>query len=149
MSSNPEALSDQLRARGLKVTPGRMAVMKLLSGTSASMTHAEVVDSLGGLADRASVFRNLNDLVRAGLLARHDAGDRVWRFRSTEEAAEHEAHPHFLCGSCGILRCLPDVEIVVRPHNSAPKAVREARIGIRLSGLCDECAGAAASHRED
>ncbi len=142
MLPNEHALSERLRATGLKVTPGRVAVMKLLGGTAAALSHAEVVEALGGLADRASVFRNLNDLVRVGLLARHDAGDRIWRFRSTEEAAEHRAHPHFLCDDCGTLRCLPDVEVVVRSLDSAPKAVRDARVDIRLSGRCDACAGA-------
>lgn len=140
MVANEPALAERLRSTGLKATPGRIAVLRLLDGTPAALSHAEVVEALGGHADRASVFRNLNDLVRVGLLARHDAGDRVGRFRSTEEAAEHRAHPHFLCDDCGVLRCLHDVEVIVRSRDSAPKAVREARVDVRLRGRCDACA---------
>jgi Fur family ferric uptake transcriptional regulator len=140
MATKDDALAARLRETGLKVTPGRLAVLHLLGRSASSKTHAEVVEALGGQPDRASVFRNLNDLVRAGLLARHDAGDGVFRFSSNEEAAEHRAHPHFLCDDCGELRCLPDVEVVVRSRGSAPRAVREARVDVRLRGRCDRCA---------
>ena len=82
-------------------------------------THAEVCDALADRGfDKATIYRNLTELTDAGMLARVELGDHVWRFelRRQDGAGGHEeSHPHFVCISCGEVSCLDDVTVEITP----------------------------------
>ena len=87
------AIKDLLRQAGLRATPARVATLTLMSQASKPLSHAEVTAELDGLAvDKATVFRNLNDLVSVNLLRRAELGDHVWRFELVNSAG-HECSP--------------------------------------------------------
>ena len=66
-----ESIKAAIREAGLRATPARIATLKLLSSANAPLTHSEVADELNDLGvDKATVFRNLNDMASAGLLRR-------------------------------------------------------------------------------
>src|SRR5437879_1581239 len=120
----PEISEDYCRERlhraGLRVTPARVAVLKLVYESRSPVTHAQAAGSLqrGGF-DRVTVYRNLLELTKAGLLFRSELGDHVWRFESREAHGKHiDDHPHFLCIDCGNVFCLPrhSVTIAIPPH---------------------------------
>src|SRR6476620_851300 len=99
---NLDALRTQVRAKGLRETPSRLAVLELLRVSDAPMSHGDVADRLASQAwDRATIYRNLTDLAEAGLVRRSDVGDHVWRFEAVTEGHE-TAHPHFVCTACGV-----------------------------------------------
>lgn len=107
-----------LRELGLRATPARIAVCKILSVAEGPLTHAEVANRLDSRGiDRTTVFRNLNDLVEAGLVRRLEVGDHVYRFEWRDRAAASGDHPHFVCVDCGEVRCLPDVAPAAIPVN--------------------------------
>jgi Fur family ferric uptake transcriptional regulator len=143
MAKNLDELRAAVRARGLRATPSRLAVLDMVRGTEAPVSHGEVADRLASQAwDRATIYRNLTDLAEVGLLRRTDVGDHVWRF----EAIEHEAsaHPHFVCTECGTVECLPEIELTLRrPEPSrrvrAPRAVKQRQVEVHVRGLCDAC----------
>lgn len=143
MAKNLDELRAAVRARGLRATPSRLAVLDVVRGTEAPVSHGEVADRLASQAwDRATIYRNLTDLAEVGLLRRTDVGDHVWRF----EAIEHEAsaHPHFVCTECGVVECLPEIELTLRrPEPSrrvrAPRAVKQRQVEVHVRGLCDAC----------
>ena len=87
-----EQFKTLIRNAGLRATPARIATLKLLHGATSPLTHADVSAELDGLGiDKATVFRNLNDLVAAGLLRRTELGDHVWRFEViSEHRQQHE-----------------------------------------------------------
>ena len=133
---------DRLRAVGLRATAPRRAVLRLLASWGRPATHAEVAAALAPDSwDRATVYRNLCDLAEAGLLSRSDMGDHVWRFELTrEDASTHghpSAHPHFVCTTCGVVSCMPDLAL---PVEHVPAAVRAGRVEVRMHGVCDGCA---------
>lgn len=135
-----EAVRTLLRERGLRATPSRIAVFDhLRSRAEQPMSHAELTETLSsGPWDPATIYRNLLDLVEVGLARRTDVGDHVWRFEAVSE--EHqEGHPHFVCTECGVIECLPEVELVV-PRSRTPRAVRQRKVEMQLRGLCDSCA---------
>jgi Fur family ferric uptake transcriptional regulator len=147
MARNLNELRGELRAHGLRATPARLAVLELVRGNNAPISHGEVADQLAGQSwDRATIYRNLTDLAEVGLLRRTDVGDHVWRF----EAVEHEAsaHPHFVCTECGVVECLPEIELTVRRGESRrtvsrskpPRAVKQRQVEVHVRGLCDACA---------
>ncbi len=136
----PSELRAVLRAAGLRSTPSRVAVLRLLSSSAAPMSHADVAAALeeGGW-DRATLYRNLLDLTRTGLAHRSDLGDHVWRF---EAAGDHEVtlHPHFVCSACGGVACLDGAVIVVPRGAHAPRALTSGGVEVQVKGLCDACA---------
>lgn len=134
---NVDELRAAVRARGLRATPSRLAVLDLLRAGESPLSHGDVADRLAAQTwDRATIYRNLVDLAEAGLLRRTDVGDHVWRFEAI--GAEHDAaHPHFVCTECGSVECLLDVEL--SPHRKSPRAVKQRQIEICVRGLCDAC----------
>jgi Fur family ferric uptake transcriptional regulator len=139
------ALRDELRGRGLRATPSRIAVLGLVRSVGEPMSHGDVADRLEpgkpGVSttwDRATIYRNLVDLAEVGLLRRTDVGDHVWRFEAIGTAHEAKAHPHFVCIECGTVECLPKTTVAVSPANT-PRAVRKREIEVHLRGLCDDC----------
>jgi Fur family ferric uptake transcriptional regulator len=132
-------IRDRVRTAGLRCTSARLAVMRELAKAGAPVSHAEVADNLASLGlDKATVFRNLNDLADAGLVIRSELGDHVWRFEIRDpHAPDGGQHPHFMCVDCGGVTCLSDVEFDPATRKKA------AQIGIvteiLLKGRCKKC----------
>ncbi len=132
----------QLRDAGLRATPSRTATLALMLRSSTPLTHAEVAEQLSGEGiDKATVFRNLNDLSDAGLLRRTELGDHVYRFEAIPQGeGQQSAHPHFFCVDCGTVSCLGDVKL------TAGSLRRSESVGeiteILLRGHCNDCRSA-------
>jgi Fur family transcriptional regulator, ferric uptake regulator len=132
-----DRLKDRLRGAGLRATRPRLAVLGLLDRAAAPLSHGEVVEALDGQGwDRATLYRNLNDLTDKGLLHRLDVGDHVWRFEAAHR--DLDSHAHFVCTDCGEIRCLTAVEVSVGGDRSLGLLERSHEIQIR--GTCEECA---------
>lgn len=138
--SNSVAQIRQLLSRvGLRTTPARTAVLRWLQKAKTPATHAEIAADLMSLGvDKATVFRNLNDLVEAELVSRTELGDHVWRFELRDsEHVDRGQHPHFVCVDCGRVTCLHDLDL--------PKSARKllAQFGhvteILIRGRCLAC----------
>jgi Fur family ferric uptake transcriptional regulator len=136
-----EALKNVLRTAQLRATASRLAVLRYLQQGGAPISHAEVVEGLASTGfDRATLYRNLTDLTKVGLVRRTDLGDHVWRFEMATVADAHaQAHPHFVCTACGDVTCLPDAGINIRSGAVAPRALRSAHVDVQLRGICDSC----------
>ena len=129
-----------LRKSGLRSTSARIAVIQFLRKSNRPVSHAEVASELAAIGlDKATVFRNLNDLTDAGLLTRSELGDHVWRFEMRDEKHAHGgAHPHFLCIDCGSVTCLPEG---ILPPKLISKAESIGEITeILVRGHCKNCA---------
>jgi len=141
MAKNLDKLRDAVRSRGLRATPSRLAVLDLVRGGDAPMSHGDVADRLASQPwDRATIYRNLMDLAEAGLLRRTDVGDHVWRFEARSSLGdEHDTgHPHFVCTECGTVECLPELELSIR-RAKAPRALKQRQVEVHVRGLCDSC----------
>jgi Fur family ferric uptake transcriptional regulator len=130
-----------LRDLGLRVTAPRMGVVGVLESAERPLSHAEVVSRLGGdasLWDRATIYRNLVALVRAGLLriASHAGG--VCRYELAR-VRKNCSHPHFVCDDCGEVSCLPEAEVVTRKKTKWAKSLRAAEV--QFVGRCPACSG--------
>lgn len=136
-----DQLRQTLRGAGLRVTAPRIAVLRELVEARAALSHADVAVRLAAEFDRATVYRNLMDLTHADLVRRTDLGDHVWRFEWIGQGRhENAAHPHFICGSCGTVTCLPEDAVSVKTPPGAPRALRKKKgIAVQLRGLCDAC----------
>lgn len=139
MERELNAVRDDIRASGLRATPARIAALAELRGARAPMSHADLAERLASSGiDKATAFRNLNDLTAVGLLRRSELGDHVWRFEAVDPSAPNdEGHPHFLCVDCGSVTCLSDVQLTAgsRRRSESVGEVTE----ILLRGHCRVC----------
>jgi Fur family peroxide stress response transcriptional regulator len=135
-----ETIRHLLDANGVKFTTQRYCVMAFLMENPGHPTAAEIFDGVNRLdprSARATVYRNLRDLVEAGLVREVAMEGRCARFdvRGTR-------HHHFICDRCGEVE---DMEWFNVPQPPAAflgdRIVREYEVILR--GLCTRCTSAA------
>jgi len=137
--SDLDGLRAAIRGAALRATPSRIATLRTLRAAAVPLSHGEVSQQMADLAfDHATVYRNLIDFVEAGLATRNDVGDHTWRFAASGGKHASDAHPHFVCTSCGGIECLPGLEVVMS-RAKAPRSVRQQKIEVHVRGLCDAC----------
>jgi Fur family ferric uptake transcriptional regulator len=135
-----EQAREDIRAAGFRATPARIATLIELRASDSPLTHADLAERLSASGvDKATAFRNLNDLAQRGLLRRTELGDHVWRFEAINLQDNHDRrHPHFVCVDCGHVTCLNDVQLKVDNRKRGGKAVGEVT-EILLRGHCTDC----------
>jgi Fur family ferric uptake transcriptional regulator len=138
-SASQDRLRDAIREAGLRCTGPRIAVLEHLSGTGTPSSHGELVEALAHLGFAATLYRNLIDLTRAGLLNRINLGDNVWRFELRAREAHHPEHPHFVCTQCGEVTCLSTVRVKLTPAAGSTKSVVGNISEILIKGQCARC----------
>jgi Fur family transcriptional regulator, ferric uptake regulator len=132
-----------LRGKKMRATAIRIAVLVTLHESQIPMTHEQVIELLpSGAFDKASVWRVLSDLAETGILRRMDLGDRIWRYELYDACrAITNDHPHFLCETCGVVRCLPPLDVRAR-DGAIPEVLLHAEFSIRVTGQCAQCLAA-------
>ena len=137
--SDIKEIKNTIRAVGLRATPARVATLRLLRQATSPMTHGEVAAELDeNGVDKATAFRNLNDMADAGLLRRAELGDHLYRFEELRDGeGEHDLHPHFLCVDCGSVTCLEEVKLTVGSRKASEQVGEVSEILLR--GRCNNC----------
>lgn len=133
----PDELTELFRTRGLKVTPQRQCIFKVLHGSTAHPTaeavHAAVVAQMPTVSLR-TVYQTLNDLAAMGELASFDVGTGATRFDPTLEP-----HHHMVCDGCGRIHDVhADVGTVSIPAG-ASEGFTVTATEIVFRGLCERC----------
>jgi Fur family ferric uptake transcriptional regulator len=121
------------------VTPARLAVLEILLGSVAALTHHEIEDSIeerGLDVDRVTLYRVLDWLVEHDLAHRIATTNRVWRFNAADRLHNGE-HPHFHCTQCGRIICLDGPDSA--SDLALPPGYRPERMEINVHGLCAVC----------
>jgi Fur family transcriptional regulator, peroxide stress response regulator len=131
------AIKRPLASSGLRNTPQRHAVMAFLMKQEGHPTAAEIfagVNRLDPRSSRATIYNNLRDLVKAGLVREVAVEGRAARFD-----AKGTRHHHFICDGCGNVEDMDWYE-VPRPVAASlgKRVLRECELILR--GLCSKCA---------
>ncbi len=136
---------EALRDAGLRATAARVAVVRHLAKLAKPQSHAEVVESLRDSGfDQSTLFRCLNELADAGLVARLDLGDQVRRFEFVDPEGEGIAeHAHFMCVDCGKLTCMDGFSVRVTPEKGPRRKALGVVTEVLLRGHCGDCAATA------
>lgn len=136
-----------IRGAGLRATLQRIAVLVVLARAERPLSHAEVRDLLSvGARDRVTLYRNLLDLARCGLVRRVALGGGAWLFKYARELAHARRHPHFVCTSCGSVTCLPDSSLAIAPMRGL-RALDRGTYEVQVRGICDACERTATNQR--
>ena len=141
---DPESIRQFLSGSGLRCTPQRYALMAFLMDHPKHPTAAEIFEAVNRAdprSSRATVYNNLTELIKAGLVREVAAAGRAARFD-----VRGPRHHHFICDRCGDV---DDVEWydVPGPARGAlgKRVLRECELTFR--GLCAKCAPRRASRR--
>lgn len=137
---SPAELTELFRERGLKVTPQRQCIFRVLDGNDVHPTAESVYAAAAAQMPTISlktVYSTLNDLAAMGEILQLDLGTGSSRFDPNTEG-----HHHLVCTSCGKVR---DV------YASARVRVPDAQLDgftvdtteVVLRGLCGPCSSAA------
>lgn len=133
----PAELTSRFRERGLKVTPQRQAIFRILHESrvhpTAEAVHAEVVRDMPTVSLR-TVYQTLNDLADMGELLALHLGTGSSRFDPNLDP-----HHHLVCESCGRVTDLhadfPGVEVPDgKEHGYSIVATQ-----IIFRGRCEAC----------
>ena len=136
----------ELRAQGSRVTKARVAILEVLSTTEAHQSADDVARAVGEIAPgvhRATVYRTLDSLVSAGLVAHTHLGHGTAVYQLTIAP-----HAHLQCQRCGLVidvpqsnlravgkRLLDDFGFTLDPGHSA------------LLGVCATCQAIAGNEK--
>jgi Fur family transcriptional regulator, ferric uptake regulator len=135
--------STLLRSTGQRYTRSRRAVVDVLAHEARPMTLPEILAGDPALA-QSSTYRNLAELVEAGVVRRIITSDEYSHF----ELAEHltgDHHHHLICSSCGAVEdfTVPG-ELEELIDRAAATVARRRRYAVDhhrldLVGLCPGC----------
>jgi Fe2+ or Zn2+ uptake regulation protein len=135
---SPEELTQIFRERGLKITPQRQSIFRVLDGSTVHPTAEAVFDTVRSEMPAISlrtVYQTLNDLAAMGEIQAIDLGTGSARFDP-----HTGPHHHLVCDVCGRVQ---DIEVEF-PGVAVPDAdaygftVSSTQIVFR--GLCRDCA---------
>lgn len=109
-------IAEILRAKGLKVTPQRLAIYQLLSGTTTHPSAEDIYKALmptNPTISLATVYKTLDSFRSVGLVQELSVGNG----RSNYDAAVH-THPHIVCTCCNAIEDF-DLENIAALHQEA------------------------------
>jgi Fur family peroxide stress response transcriptional regulator len=131
-----------LKEIGLKVTPQRQAILRLLDGNkahpSADNIHRELLRQYPGISF-ATVYNTLSKLAKAGKIQELDIDPNKKRFDPCTAL-----HYHFYCRACGKVFDIACDAILVTLDRIDAKTVGEHRVDtiqLNFKGVCKDCAG--------
>jgi Fur family ferric uptake transcriptional regulator len=127
-----------LRARGLRMTPQRRAIVAEVMRTQGHISPTALVHRVQGEmpgVNASTIYRTLSLLEEVGVLAHaHLEGGAEYH------RAEEPAHVHLACSNCGaeddlsIGETREIADLIVEQHDFEPDLTHFA-----ISGLCGEC----------
>ncbi len=137
MRIDDETLKGLLRARGLRVTEPRVAVLAYLASTDRHPTAEDVetaVNADGPVLSRASVYNVLHSLTRAGLVAGMSVKDGAARYD-----AHVAPHHHLVCRTCGRVEDVPWQDFGIAERGVLPDGRSVRTLALTLDGVCNTC----------
>jgi Fe2+ or Zn2+ uptake regulation protein len=135
----------RLRDAGQRYTGQRRRLVEILADADSPLSIPDIIRGRRGLP-QSSVYRNLSDLVDAGVVRRIVTEEDFGRYELAEDLTGH--HHHVICSTCGRTRdvTLPrDVERTLdRTLDGVAHTAGFADVEHRLDlvGTCDDCAAA-------
>jgi Fe2+ or Zn2+ uptake regulation protein len=136
---SPDELTEIFRARGLKMTPQRQCIFRVLHRMAgvhptAEAVHAAVVEELPTVSLK-TVYQTLNDLSGMGELHHIDLGTGSGRFDTTLDA-----HQHLVCDACGRVWDVHGDFSGVQMPVDVSTGFRVSSTDIVFRGQCERCA---------
>jgi Fur family peroxide stress response transcriptional regulator len=129
------------RKKGLKLTPQRMVIFRILSESGGHLRADEVYQKAKKncpMISATTVYRNLERLVNVGLLSYLERSGTAILYD-----ANPEEHHHFICTRCGSVRdiYLKTVKYELDGEKSSLGRYKVETPELHLHGICQDCLG--------
>lgn len=135
-----------LEDAGLRPTPVRLLIVRLLDSSPYPLTSGEIEERLETV-DRSSVTRTMASFQKSGLVHVISDGTPSLKYELCRDgheahtdgrnhAVHSDEHVHFHCEVCGRTICLLDTEI---PAIKLPKGFEAKKINFVITGICPDC----------
>ena len=134
-----EGLRSRSQAHGLRMTPQREVLLRVLAG----VLHHPTADELYGRIRKllpsvspATVYRNVQTLVEAGVISVLERAGGAVRYDPNPEE-----HHHFVCSKCGRLVdvYLSSLQYGVNTRRSPLEGAEIRSCQVQLNGVCGRC----------
>ncbi len=136
---SPDALTDRFREQGLRVTPQRQCIFRLLDGNNTHPTVESLYEQVRAEMPTISlktVYQMVHDLAEMGEVRLIDLGTGTQRVDPNVE----KHHYHLVCTRCGKIEdvqgalSVPEIPDVYRQGFSIEV------VEVNFRGLCETCA---------
>ncbi len=139
MTRSLEALLDKARTSGIRLTPQRMELLRALSETTKHPTADDLYRHVRRILPSvtpATIHRNLQELVKAGLIATLERTGGPTQYDPTVDD-----HHHFVCRRCGRIFDvhLSHSEYRIDRQRSELGNASIDRFEIHFDGTCNDC----------
>ncbi len=129
---------EELRRRGLRITPLKRQVVELFGGGACGVSAGEVHGMVRARSDLSAVYRCLSSLAEAGFLRESMSGDGLRRYRLSGRWDDH--HDHLSCAVCGRTTRVPgEVSAPLRHRLEKTYGFRIEHLDLRGEGVCPDC----------
>lgn len=125
--------------RGLRLTPQREVLLRALSESKGHPTADDMVQRVREVlptVSHATVYRNLQELVREGLIRMLEVAGTSVQFE-----VNPDDHHHFVCGKCGQVWdvYLSNLDVRINRRRSELDGFQIERRDVQLHGVCARC----------
>jgi Fe2+ or Zn2+ uptake regulation protein len=125
--------------RGLRLTPQREVLLRVLSQTMGHPTADEMVQRVRKVlptVSHATVYRNLQELVREGVIRTLEVAGTAVQFELNSDD-----HHHFVCDRCGHVWdvYLSNLDVRINRQRTAMGGFQVNRRDVQLHGVCAAC----------
>jgi len=130
---------NRLKEGGFKLTPRRQAIIRLFLACDSHLTAEDVWGRLKKKFDRCglpSVYRNLESLVKCGILTRIQQFDRRRHYGLCSAAHGDYHHHHITCIKCGRVDEIKDCAIKDMKKIKGYKVISHF---MQVNGVCAAC----------
>lgn len=129
-----------LRDQGLPVTQQREAIAEVVFSSPEHLSVEEIETALrerGERIGKATIYRTLDLLLKAGLIREHDFGDGFRRYEARPSRPRHE---HLVCTRCGkVIEFESDAVERLEQEIAGLHRFHPTRHRLEIYGLCEEC----------
>ncbi len=133
-----DELTTLFRTQGLRVTPQRQAIFRLLHQNDRHPTVDALYDAARTEMPTISlktVYQTVHDLEALGQVSLLDLGTGAVRVDPNVEADHH----HLVCTSCGLVRDVPLTDVPTLPARYR-REFRSDAVEVIFRGVCEQCA---------
>jgi len=133
-------IKKMLRSKGLRVTPQRELIYRLLLESKAHPTadyvYREVRKTFPAISFN-TVYKTVRSLEESGLLQRFNTGDNIYHYD-----ANVSPHPHLICLHCGRVDDMDDFPddlegYILKSARSSPGKIQY--VNLHFYGCCHRC----------
>ncbi len=140
MSLSAKPTGDLLQAHGLRRTPARISLLKVLAAESRPVSVEYLQKKLKNTLDPVTLYRALEAFSKRGILVQFDFGHGHAHYELVHEKPHHH---HAVCETCGKIEDVPaydQTNLVSQALQKIPGFARLDRHSLEFYGQCVPCA---------